>query len=197
MAGQTGHQDIARRYAHAFFELAKERGQIDHISMDLQALKKMLADSPDFRKFINNASLKRAEEAKIIAALGDRAKFSALMQKFLGTLALKRRLDILPEIVFAAEAVIAGHRGEVTAEVTSAVELTAAQAGGIAAALRKVLGMAVKMELKQDAGIMGGLVVQVGSRRIDSSVRAKLERLHRVLRNSNTSGDKTKMREVA
>jgi len=197
LAGQTGHQDIARRYARAFFGLAKEQGQIERISLDLQLLKRVLAESPDFRKFIGNAALKRAEEAQVIAVLGDKAEFSSLTKKLLGTLAMNRRLDILFEIVVAAQGEIARHDGEVTAVVTAAHALGSAQAAEIAAALKKVLGMTVKVELKQDPGIMGGLVIQVGSQRIDSSVKAKLERLHRALKNPDTSSDKTKMREVA
>ncbi|MBI3441795.1 MAG: F0F1 ATP synthase subunit delta [Proteobacteria bacterium] len=197
MAGQTGHQDIARRYALALFELAKEQSRLELVSLDLQSLKDMIAESEDFRKFIHNASLRRSEEAQVIAALGEKAQFSNVMQKFLGTLAMKRRLDILPEIVAAAQAGIARHKGEVTAQVISAQALDAAQVAHIAVALKKVLGMTVKVELQQDADIMGGLVIQIGSQRIDSSVRAKLERLHRALKNPNVSSDKTKMKEVA
>lgn len=197
MAGQTGHQDIARRYAHAFFELAKEQTQVGHISADLQALKRMLTESHELQRFIHNAALRREDEAKVVVALSDKAQFCALTKKFLGTLALKRRLDILPEIIATALDEIARHKGEVTAEVTSATVLDAVQLGNIAAELKKVLGLTVRVEQKLDAAIMGGLIIKVGSQRIDSSVRAKLDRLHRALKNSNTSNDKTKMREVA
>lgn len=197
MAGQTGNQDIARRYALAFFALAKEQSQVDPVSQDLQSLKGMLAESSDFRKFISNATLQRKDQARALAALGEKAKFSALMQKFLGTLAMKRRLDVLPEIVAAIQNEIARHKGEMTAEITAAYPLDAAQVNGIAASLKKILGMTVKVELKEDADIMGGLIIKLGSQRIDSSVRSKLERLHRALKSLNTPTDKTKMREVA
>ena len=194
---KKGHQDIARRYALAFFELAQEQGQIERISLDFRSLRKMLAESGDFGRFISDVTMLRDDQARALAALGDRAKFSALTQQFLGTLARKRRLGVLPEIVAAVQDKIARHQGEVTAEVTAACALAPAQISGIAAALEKVLGMTVKLELRQDAGIMGGLVIKIGSRQIDSSVRAKLERLHRALKSPDTSGDKTKMREVA
>ncbi|MCE9508460.1 MAG: F0F1 ATP synthase subunit delta [Alphaproteobacteria bacterium] len=194
---KTGHQDIARRYGLAFFELAKEQGQIEQISLDLQSLKRMLAESGDFERFINNITMSRDGQAEALAAIGDKAKFTALTQKFLGTLAKKRRLNALPEIITAIQDKISFHQGEVTAHVVAAHALEPAQVSGIAAALKKVLGMTVKVELKQDAGIMGGLIIKIGSQQIDSSVRAKLERLHRALKSSNTSSDKTKMREVA
>ena len=197
MAGQTGHQDIARRYAHACFSLAREQNQIDQVSADLDAVQHMLSSSADLRKFIGNATLRRADQAKALAALGDKAKFGALTQKFLGTLALKRRLDILPGIIAAVQDEIARHKGEITAQVTTAQTLDAAQVNALAAALKKALGLTVKINQQQDTHIIGGLVIKVGSRLIDSSVRAKLDRLHRALKNSNTSKDKTKMREVA
>jgi F-type H+-transporting ATPase subunit delta len=194
---QIGHQDIARRYARAFFELAQEQGQVDHISLDLLSLQGMLAESGDFRRFIGNVTMLRDDQVRALGVLGDRAKFSALTQKLLGLLAMKRRLNVLPEIVAAIQGRIAAHKGEVTAEVTAAYALEPAQAAGISAALKKALGVTVKIELKQDAGIMGGLIIKIGSRQIDSSVQAKLLRLHRALKSPNTSSDKSKMKEVA
>ena len=197
MAGQTESQDISRRYARACFALAREQNQLEQVSADLLGLRKMLADSSDLQKFIINATLKRDDQMRALAALGARAQWAPLTQKFLGTLAQKRRLASLPGIIAAVLGEIANYKGEVTAEVTAAVGLDAAQVNGIAAALKKVLGKTVKVDLKQDADIMGGLIIKIGSKLIDSSVRAKLERLHRALKSSNTSKDKTKIREVA
>lgn len=197
MSGNTGHRQIAARYALAYFTLAQEAGQIDQIAADLRLLKGALTDSADFMKFLHNATLKRVEEAEVIAVLGDKMGLSPLTKKFLGTLALNRRLEILPEIIAEAEDAVARHKGEVTAYVTSAQDLSEAQVSGIAAMLKKKLNKTVKVELGQDAAIMGGLIIQVGSQRIDSSVRSKLERLHRALKNPGSAGDKTKMKEVA
>jgi len=157
----------------------------------------MLASSSDLQKFISNATLKRDDQVKALAALGAKAQWAPLTQKFLGTLAQKRRLNALPSIINAVLGEIASHKGEVTAEVTAAHALDAAQVSNIAAALTKVLGKTVKVALKQDAAIMGGLIIKVGSKLIDSSVQAKLERLHRALKSSNTSQGQKKIREVA
>ena len=197
MAGRTEHQDIARRYALACFSLAREQGHLEQVALDMHALRHMLSASADLRKFTGNATLRRDVQAKALAELGSKAQFCVLTQQFLGTLAMKRRLDALPEIITAVLGEVARHKGEITAEVTAAHALDAEQISGIAAALKKVLGLTVKVNLTQDAGIMGGLIIKVGSKLIDSSVRAKLERLHRALKSSNTSKDKTKMREVA
>lgn len=191
---QIGQQDIARRYARAFFALAGEQGQVEFIAADLRILGGMLAESTDFNRFINDVTVGRDVQAKAIAALASRAGLSALTQKLLGTLAMKRRLALLPVIVAEAEAMVDAAHGVARAEVTTAQALDAAQADAIKAALKKSLGTEVKVAFRQDPDIMGGLIVKIGSRQIDSSVQAKLQRLHRALKNSNT--DKTK-KEVA
>lgn len=174
-----------------------EQKQVDHVSADLESLSKMFSGSPDLQKFVSNATLPRAVQAKALAEIGGKAKFCPLTLKFLGTLAMKRRLDALPAVIAAAQGEIARHKGEVTAEVTAAQTLDEAQIAAISASLKKVLGMTVKIEMKQDADIMGGLIIKVGSKLIDSSVRSKLDRLHRALKSSNASNGKTKMKEVA
>ena len=197
MASQTESQDISRRYARACFTLAREQNQLEAVAADLLGLRKMLGDSSDLQRFIGNATLKRSDQAKAIAALGAKAQWSPLTQKFLGTLVMKRRINMLPSIITAVLGEIAAHKGEVTAEVTAAHALDAAQVNNISAALTRALGKTVKVALKQDSSIMGGLIIKVGSQLIDSSVQAKLERLHRALKASDTSSNKTKIREVA
>jgi F-type H+-transporting ATPase subunit delta len=197
LAGQSESGEISRRYAHACFALAREQNQLEPVAADLLGLQSMLAGSADLQKFISNATLKRDDQIKALAALGARMQWAPLTQKFLGTLALKRRLNILPSIITAVLSEVAHYKGEVTAEVTAAHMLDAAQVNNIAAALKKVFGKTVKVALKQDAAIIGGLIIKVGSQLIDSSVQAKLERLHRALKSSDTSGNKTKIREVA
>ncbi|MCK4946093.1 MAG: F0F1 ATP synthase subunit delta [Alphaproteobacteria bacterium] len=186
MARQTKQQDIAKRYALAFFDLAKEQNCLDSVSSDFQKLSLVLSESGDFQKFIRNTTLHRADQMKVLTVLGKRAEFNVLTQKFLGILAMKRRLGILQKIISVVHDEISHHKGEVTAGVTAAYALEPAQMAGIAAALGKVCGMTVKIKLKQDASIVGGLVIKIGSRLIDSSIKGKLERLHRVLKNSST-----------
>lgn len=197
MAGSTENQDISRRYARACFALAREHNQFDLLAADLISLQNMLAESADLQKFISNTTLHREQQSKALAALGAKAKFGPLTQKFLGTLAQKRRLPLLPQIITAVLDEIAAHKNEVTAEVTAAQALDAKQVEHIAATLKKVTGKTVKVEVKEDAAIMGGLIIRVGSQLIDSSVRSKLERLHRALKSPNASQGQKKIREVA
>ncbi len=197
MAGKTGNQAIARRYATAFFELASEQSQIDVIANDLTTIEGLLASGGDMDRFIKNTTLRRADQVKALSALAAAFKLSPLAEKLLGVVAQNRRLPDLSAIVAAAQELIAEHRGEVTAEVTAAQALDQAQIDAIASNLKKVLGKNVQVNLHVDAAIMGGLIVKVGSRLIDSSVKTKLERLHRALKSNNESSDKAKMKEVA
>lgn len=197
MASQSGNHDIARRYAKAFFELAQEQSQIDQISKDMDAVAALVASGGDFTTFTDNATLKRADQVKAIGAIAKHLKLSALSEKFLGLLASKRRLPALGAIVAAVHGLIAEQKGEVTAEVTAAQTLDQKQLADIAAHLKKVTGKNVKVVLSVNPEIMGGLVVKVGSKLMDSSVRTKLDRLHRALKNSNELSSQKKMKEVA
>jgi F-type H+-transporting ATPase subunit delta len=196
LASKAGNQDIARRYATAFFELAQEQSQVDQVAKDLQSVQLILEDG-DFASFIGNTTLRRSVQAEAMVAISKQLKFSPLTEKFLGTLADKRRLSELPGIVSALQDLISGHRGEITARVTAAQALDQAQIGEIAANLKAALGKNVQVNLDIDPSIMGGLVIRVGSRIIDSSVRTKLERLHRALKKTDELSDKAKMKEVA
>lgn len=196
MASTSGN-DVARRYATALFELAKEQNALDRISADLQVLGDIIATSADFNRMTANTTLKRDDQTRALLAIAEGAKFSDITHKFLGLVAARRRLPALSAIVAAVQAEIARHKGEVTAEVTAAHALTPAQIDSIASGLKKALGMQVKVRVTEDTHILGGLVVRVGSQLIDSSVRTKLDRLARALKTQDQSTGKTKMKEVA
>lgn len=193
---QIGHQDIARRYAQAFFELADEQGQIDRAATDFQALAGMLSDSADFNRFIADVTLPRAAQAKAASALAAKVGLCDLTRKLLGTLAMKRRLALLPVVVAEVRARLDARQGIVSADVTSAGPLDKAQADALTTALKTALGTQVRLHVTENADIIGGLVVQVGSLQIDSSVRTKLQRLHRTIRNSYSS-ETNETKEVA
>ena len=197
MASRSGNQNTAKRYATAFFELAKEQSQIDSIAADLEKLAVLAAAEGDIQSFMHNPTLRREDQAAALQAIAEHLKLSKLTAQFLGTLAMKRCLDTLGLVVKDVAAQIAAHKGEITAHVTAAQALDQKQIGDIAANLKEVLGMDVRVTLTVDPEIMGGLIIHVGSKRIDSSVRTKLDRLHRALKNNNSTSDQKKMKEVA
>ncbi len=199
MAAQTRNHDIARRYALAFYGLAKEQSSLDASIEDINKINDLIKNGGNaLHSFLAHAALPRDQQAKAVLALAQYLNLSPLGAKFLGTLAQKRRLPALPAIVAALQGLVAADKGETTAEVTAAQPLTDAQVQDIAAHLQKMLGLKnVKVELAVDPALIGGLTIKVGSKLIDGSVRTKLDRLHRTLKNNNASSDKATMKEVA
>lgn len=168
---------LAERYAAALFDLADERKELDAVAGDLQSLRAMLRDSAEFRRLIRSPVLSRGEQGKAIAALGEKAGLSVLTRNFLGLLAQNRRLFALPEMIDGYLRQLAERRGEVTAQVLSAQDLTPAQREAVNEQLRKVVGRKVAIDIQVDPSLLGGLVVKVGSRMIDASLKSKLHRL--------------------
>jgi F-type H+-transporting ATPase subunit delta len=168
---------IAERYASALYELADEAKALDKVAADLKAAKAMMAASQDLVRLIRSPVLGRSDQAKAVTALADKAGFHDLSKRFLGTLAQNRRLFALTSVIDAFLAELARRRGEATADVTSAVALTPAQTQALEEALRSVVGSKVSVDLKVDRSLIGGLVVRVGSRMIDTSLATKLRRL--------------------
>lgn len=174
-ATETG--SLAKRYAAALFELADGKHQLDSVAADLAAIAKMVDDSADFRRLIGSPVISRADQGKAIAAIAKSAGFNDLTAKFVGLLAKNRRLFALSAMIGAFKKILADRRGEMTAEVWSARPLSAEQQNALADAIKRAHGAKVTMEVRQDPSLLGGLVVKVGSRMIDSSIRTKLQKL--------------------
>jgi F-type H+-transporting ATPase subunit delta len=178
VAAQTSEQGgLATRYAAALFELADEKKALDAVAGDLGALQAMIADSADLRRMMRSPVLDRAEQAKAMSAVVKAAGFNDLTRRFAGLIAQNRRLFAMPAIIRAFLKLLADRRGEMTAEVTAARPLTSDQQAAVAEAIRKAVGSKVSIDLKIDPELLGGLVVRVGSRMIDSSLKTKLQRL--------------------
>jgi F-type H+-transporting ATPase subunit delta len=173
---------IAKRYATAVFELARDGKTIAGLEADIAALGQALADSADLRSLIASPVFSRDEQAKAIAALGARMGLSALTTNTLGLMAANRRLFVLPQLLAALAALIAEHKGEVTADVTAAKALTRAQTDKLARTLKASVGKDVKINLAVDEALIGGLVVKVGSKMIDTSIRSKLATLQNAMK---------------
>ena len=173
----TGVSGLAERYAAALFELADERRRLDEVASDLRQLRAMLAASPDLARLVRSPILTRGEQGKAIAALVERAGFTPLVRDFLAVVAKNRRLFAVPAMIEAYLRSLAERRGEVTAEVTAALPLSDGQLGLLSEQLRRSVGRRVSLEVKVDPGLIGGLIVKLGSRMIDGSVNSKLQRL--------------------
>lgn len=175
MASET--TGLAGRYASALYELAEGEKALDAVAGDLKSLRQALIESPDLSRLVRSPVLTRAEQTRGMAAVLEKMGAHALTQKFLGAVASNRRLFAMNAMITAFLAQLAARRGEVTADVTSAVELSDAQLADISDALKKAVGKKVSVNLSVDPALIGGLIVRVGSRMIDNSIRSKLQRL--------------------
>ncbi len=173
---------IAGRYASAVFELAEESGALERVEADLAALKAAIAESAEFRAFLSNPILGREEQGAAMAALLQKMEIGAPVSSLVGLMAAKRRLFVLPDVIEAFAARLAKKRGVVSAEVVSAQPLSDAQRDALTAKIKDFAGADVALEEKVDAGLIGGLVVRVGSKMIDASIRSKLSQLETVMK---------------
>jgi F-type H+-transporting ATPase subunit delta len=169
--------DIAERYATALFELAEETGTLDTIESDLTALGAMIDESADLAKFIRSPLYSREEHTRALEAILKKSGANELTQQFIGTVAQHRRLFVLPDMITSFKQMLAKKRGQMSAKVESAHPLSEAQLDHIKQVLKGQLGSDVALETSVDPELLGGLVVRVGSRMIDSSIRTKLNRL--------------------
>ena len=173
---------LAGRYASALFDLARDQRQIDAVGRSLDALGQALLDAKDFAELVDSPLVSRDEAGKAFAALGPQLGLDPVTTNFLGVLAQNRRLSQLPAMIRAFNQLWARHRGEITAEVTSARPLDDDQVAALKANLRSRMGRDIAVDLNIDPDILGGLVVKIGSQMIDGSIRTKLNTLAQVMK---------------
>ena len=173
---------IASRYAAAVFELANESKSVAKIESDLDALNGALTDSADFNALIHSPIYSREEQTDAIAAIASKMGLTSLMSNTLAVMADKRRLFVLPQLVQSLRNLIAESKGEVGADVVSAKALTKAQTDKLAKTLKAQFGKTVTINATVDESLIGGLVVKVGSKMIDTSIRAKLNSLQNAMK---------------
>jgi F-type H+-transporting ATPase subunit delta len=173
---------LAGRYANAIFELAQDSKSIPALEKDFATIKSLIAESPDLYRLVKAPVFSRDEQKKGMDAILRRIEAAPLTVQFVLTLAAKRRLFILTDIIRGFEALVAKMRGETDAQVTSARPLTDAQVAELKNILKAKLSRDVRLDAKVDPSLLGGLIVKVGSRMIDSSLRTKLEGLRAAMR---------------
>ncbi len=175
---------IAARYSQAVFGLAREDQQLPALEADVGALEAALGESADLRALIGSPIYSRTEQGAAIAAIAERMGLSVTMRNLLGLMAAKRRLFALPQLLASLRARLAAERGEVDAEVVSAQALTPDQEARLAATLSASEGKVVRLRTRVDAGLIGGLVVRLGSRMIDTSIQGRLGRLQTLMKDA-------------
>ncbi|HEY0292174.1 MAG TPA: F0F1 ATP synthase subunit delta [Hansschlegelia sp.] len=165
---------MAGRYAAALFDLAKEAGAIDAVAADLDTLSSLLAESDDLRRLTLSPVFSAEDQSKAIIAVLDRAGIGGLTAKFVKLVAQNRRLFAIEPMIKGFRALAAAERGAATAEVIVAEALTDSRRAALAKALQDVTGKTVDVDVKVDPKILGGIIVRLGSRMVDASLKTKL-----------------------
>ncbi|KAA9008270.1 F0F1 ATP synthase subunit delta [Histidinibacterium aquaticum] len=168
---------IAHRYATAVFELSKDEGALDQLSGDLDTLEAALNESADLRDLIRSPIYSREAQEKAIIAVAEKMELSATLRNVLGLMAQKRRLFVVPHMIRDLRDMLSKERGEVQADVISAKALTKTQAEKLSKTLAERVGAKIKINQTVDESLIGGLVIKVGSRMIDTSIKSKLAHL--------------------
>jgi F-type H+-transporting ATPase subunit delta len=168
---------LSGRYASALFELARDGNQLSQVGASLATLKQALAESADLKRMVGSPLVTREQATKIMAGLAGPLDLDPLTANFLGVLAHNRRLGALGAIIRDFNTLSARHRGETAAQVVTAHPLDQGQMAALSARLKSMVGSEVTVDAVVDPKILGGLIVRLGSRQIDGSIRTKLNAL--------------------
>jgi F-type H+-transporting ATPase subunit delta len=173
---------IAERYATAVFELVKEAKELPKLEANLDDFAAALDDSADLRDLLVSPIYSRDDQGSAVTAIAQKMGMIPAMQNVLALMAAKRRLFVAPQLIAKLRDLIAEDKGEVTADVVSATAMTNAQAKKLAETLKASVGKDVKINASVDEKLIGGLVVKVGSKMIDTSIRSKLNSLQNAMK---------------
>ena len=173
---------MAGRYATALFELARETNAIDAVRADLERFDALVAENPDLNRLVRSPVFSAAEQLQALSAVLDRVGIGGLAAKFLKLVTMNRRLFAARDMVRGYRELVALHKGEATAEVTVAERLKDDHIAALKSALKAVSGKDVDLAIKIDPAIIGGLVVKLGSRMVDTSLRTKLNAIRHAMK---------------
>ncbi len=173
---------MAGRYATALFDLAREANAVDAVKADLEHFDALVAESADLNRLVRSPVFSADEQLHALSAVLDRAGIGGLAAKFLKLVTANRRLFAVRDMVKAFRELVADHKGEATAEVTVAEQLKDEHVGALRSALKAVSGKNVDLAIRIDPAIIGGLVVKLGSRMVDSSLRTKLNAIRHAMK---------------
>lgn len=168
---------VAGRYAAALFDLAREENTISEVEQDLAKFQQLYDLSPELQRLVRSPVIAHEDQARALGAILDKAEVGPFAKNFFALVIRNRRLFAAPDMVRAFQALAAKARGEVTAEVASAHPLSDTQAEALKASLKAAVGKDVALKARTDPSLIGGLIVKIGSRMVDSSLKTKLHNL--------------------
>jgi F-type H+-transporting ATPase subunit delta len=173
---------VSGRYATALFELARDEKSVDAVKADLDRFNAMIADSADLKRLVRSPVFSAETQSRALAAVLEQAEITGISANFLKVLTANRRLFAVTDVIRAFRALVAKFKGEATADVTIAEALSDKNLDALKSALRSVTGKDVALNVNVDPSIIGGLVVKLGSRMVDSSIRTKLNSIKHAMK---------------
>ena len=177
----TFSNSTSQSYAVALYELAKENSELNNAEDGMNGLKKLLNDNSDFKEMILNPIVTKEEKNKVIIKMVNQYSFCQTLKKFLGFLTIKNRLFFLNQIIDSFSDLVSSGKGELKAKLLSSKELSKAELEKIRSELSKDFQSPIKIDYKHDPDLIGGLVIQVGSVMVDTSIKSKLRQLQKVM----------------
>ena len=178
-AKSTFSNSTSQSYAVAFYELAKENSELNNAEDGMNGLKKLLNDNSDFKEMISNPTARKEEKKKVIFEIADRYNFSQTLKKFLGFITIKNRLFFLDQIIDSFLNIISINKGELKAKLVSSKQLSKKELENIQSELSKDFKSPIKVDYKYDPNLIAGLIIQVGSVMVDTSIKSTLKQLEK------------------
>ncbi len=173
---------VELRYGSALFELARDANSLESVEKDVNSLRTMLGESADLKRLIKSPLFSAEVQGKALSAIMDKAEITGLTANFVKLVAKNRRIFALPGMLKAFGELLADHRGETIAVITSAEPLSESQVAALKEALAEKAGGTIKLETHVDPTLIGGLIVRLGSQMIDTSVRTRLQGLRAAMK---------------
>ena len=178
-AKSTFSNSTSKSYAVAFYELVKENSELSNAEDGMNGLKKLLNDNSDFREMISNPTVGKEEKKNIMFRIADQYNFSQILKNFLGFIAIKNRLFFLDQIIESFLNIMSNNKGELKAKLLSSKQLSKKDIENIQSELSKDFKSPIKIDYKYDPNLIAGLIIQVGSVMVDTSIQNKLKQLEK------------------
>ena len=175
----TLSNSTSKSYAIALYELSKESSELDRVEDGMKSLKKLLDESSDFKEMVLNPTLTKEDKKNVIFAISDKNNFSLILKKFLGLIAIKNRLFFLGKIITSFLDLASENKGELKAKLVSSKKLSIEEQKEIQNELSKDFKSPLKIDYKHDPDLIAGLIIQVGSVMVDTSIKTKLKKLEK------------------
>tara|TARA_B100000686_G_C16254057_1_gene695904 strand:+ start:61 stop:618 length:558 start_codon:yes stop_codon:yes gene_type:complete len=175
----TFSNSTAKSYSIALYELAKENSEIDRIENEMKSLNKLLYENNEFREMILNPTVMKEDKKNVIFEIANRNNFSEILKKFLGFVAIKNRLFFLSKIIESFLNLVSNNKGELKAKLISSKQLSKEEQKKIQSELSKDFKSSLNIDYKYDPDLIAGIIIQVGSVMVDTSIKTKLKKLEK------------------